>query len=245
MSPTDSLRSLQAEQEKHSSLEQCPFCETDAHQGETKLFHIYHELKAHLPFTISAVIIAFGIVWLMDQWGKLTHLQSAFHILFPTHLFLSTTTTTAMFWRHDKKLAKALLIGCTIPLVSCSASDIFMPYLGGVILGQSMTLHICLIEEPGLVYPFVALGIICGMVAVNYLRNTTFFSHGAHIMVSSLAALLYLLSFGLVNWIPLLGGLLIIILISVLIPCCSSDIVFPLLFIHPKSRDSNHENTKL
>lgn len=223
-------------EEKHSSLEQCPFCELDTHKGESKLFHIWHELTAHLPFTISAVIIAFGIIWVLDQFGKLSQTQSAFHIFFPTHLFLSTTTTTAMFWRHDRKILKALLIGVTIPLISCSVSDIFMPYVGGIILGQSMKLHICLIEEPGLVYPFVVLGIICGMVAVNYLRHTTFFSHCAHIIVSSLAALLYLISFGLSDWISQLGGLLIIILLSVLIPCCLSDIVFPLIFVHSKPR---------
>jgi hypothetical protein len=229
-------------QEEHSSLEQCPFCELDTHQNETKLSHIRHELAAHLPFTVAAVIVAFGIIWLLDNLGKMAEFQSAFHIFFPAHVFLSTTTTTAMFWRHDKKMAKALLIGCTIPLISCSLSDIFMPYLGGVIMGQSMQLHICLIEEPELIFPFMALGIICGMVAVNYLRHTTFFSHSAHILVSSLAALLYLISFGMVAWTALLGGLLIIILLSVLIPCCLSDIVFPLLFIHPSvlSSDKQH-----
>ncbi|MBI4833747.1 MAG: hypothetical protein HY811_02850 [Planctomycetes bacterium] len=219
-------------EEKHSSLEQCPFCELDTHKGESGFYHIRHELAAHLPFSFGAALTSFAIIWLITELGKLGSFQSAFHIFHPAHLFLSATATTAMFWRHDRKIIKAILIGAlgTIPI--CAISDIFMPYLGGEILGKSMALHICLIEEPLLVYPFVALGIMTGIVASNYLRHITFFSHSAHILVSSLASLLYIISFGLVDWVPYLGGLVIIVVLSVLIPCCLSDIVFPLLFIH-------------
>jgi hypothetical protein len=224
-------------EEKHSSLAQCPFCELDTHKGETKRFHIWHELKAHLPFSAGAVLVSFAIVWLLEHWGKIGNLQSAFHIFHPSHLLLSATATTAMFWRHDKRIFKAALIGLfgTVPI--CGLSDSFMPYLGGLILGQDMHLHICIIEHPTMVYPFVLIGIAIGILGAQYLRNITFFSHAAHVVISSLASILYIISFGLTDWIPYLGGLVIIVLLSVMIPCCFSDIVFPLFFIHePESK---------
>ena len=219
-------------EEKHSSLEQCPFCELTTHRNETKFQHIKHELAAHIPFSLTAVIISFAVVWLITQIGKLNTLQSAFHIFHPTHLFLSATATTAMFWRHDKKVVKAILIGIIGTLPLCGASDIFLPYLGGLMLGQKMELHICLIQHPSIIYPFVILGVVCGIFAANYLRTATFFSHTLHVIISSLASLLYIISFGLVDWIPYIGALIIIILLSVVIPCCTSDIISPLLFVH-------------
>jgi len=41
--------------------------------------------------------------------------------------------------------------------------------------------------------------------------------------------MLYLVSFGLVGWTESLGLVFLVVITAVLLPCCISDIVFPVL----------------
>jgi len=62
------------------------------------------------------------------------------------------------------------------------------------------------------------------------LAGSSVFSHGAHVFVSSLASLLYLVSFGFTGWmtdIHLVFPVFLLVVIAVWIPCCISDIVVP------------------
>ncbi len=157
-----------------------------------------------------------------------------FHLFHPIHLLLSALATTAMFWSHERKLLKAVIIGFIGAAGVCGVSDIFMPFLAGKLLGvDNMHLHWCLIEHTQMVLPFIGLGIVCGLLAPGRISQATQFSHSSHIFVSVIASLFYLLSFGVNNWMDenVFPYVFIIVLLCVTIPCCISDIIFPLLSV--------------
>jgi hypothetical protein len=52
-----------------------------------------------------------------------------------------------------------------------------------------------------------------------------------HVFVSTMASIFYLIGpFGRFEWIHELGWVFLFICVAVMIPCCLSDIVYPLLF---------------
>jgi hypothetical protein len=205
------------------------------------------EFAHHLPYTIISSLIAMGAVWYfgVTELPKLTAAGTSpwewsFHILHPMHLALSAIATTSVFWRHERRLLKALVVGFFGTIIPCGLSDYIFPFIGGRLLGQSLALHICLLEEPLLVLPFAVLGVLGGLLVEERLSGSSVFSHGAHVFVSSLASLLYLVSFGFTAWlmdIHLLFPVFLVVVIAVWIPCCISDIVVPVSAVHEHGRD--------
>jgi hypothetical protein len=200
-----------------------------------QLHHLRTELQIHLPYTIFSVtggMVVLGILTFVATLLKAQDIssptQQLFHIFHPVHMLFSATATTAMFWRHERRLIKAAIIGFVGTVSICGISDIIIPYISGNLLGVKMHLHICIIEHPMLILPFVALGIFAGFIVPVEVKSTIF-SHSAHVLVSSMASILYLVSFGLSDWILVSGLVLIYIVLAVMIPCCTSDIIFPLL----------------
>ena len=198
--------------------------------------HIIEELKEHLPYSIFSVAIGMIILGFLNfgvqvfGTGNISGpTKDLFHIFHPIHIFFSATATTAMFWRHEKRFFKAFIIGFIGSVAICAVSDIFMPYIAGILLGVKMQLHICIIEQPGLILPFVMTGIFAGFVVPDNTQKSTVFSHAAHVLISSMASILYLIGFGLTKWIPVAGMVFIYMILAVIIPCCTSDIIFPLL----------------
>ncbi|MEE9583677.1 MAG: hypothetical protein V3W01_03340, partial [Dehalococcoidales bacterium] len=63
-----------------------------------------------------------------------------------------------------------------------------------------------------------------------YLRPATKFPHFGHVLLSTWASLFYFTAFGVAEWIPLLPFIFLFLFFAVWLPCCVSDIVFPLLF---------------
>jgi len=157
--------------------------------------------------------------------------KDLFHIFHPTHMLFSATATTAMFWRYERRIFKAAIVGFLGAILVCGASDILIPYASGFLLGATMEPHICIFEHPGLVLPFALMGVLTGFLAAEHIVRATFFSHAAHVLISSSASLLYLVSFGLGHWIDNAGWVFIFVVLAVMIPCCFSDIVFPLLVV--------------
>ena len=153
-----------------------------------------------------------------------------FHVFHPVHMLFSAIATTAMFWRYERKLLVAILTGLIGSLGVCSISDVFMPYVSGIILGtKDMGFHWCLVEHPMLVLPFAIAGVGVGLIAAKTVERSTYFSHSAHVFVSSAASIFYLVSYGVTDWAQKLGYVFILMVLAVTIPCCVSDIVFPLI----------------
>lgn len=198
--------------------------------------HILEELKEHIPYSVFSaafaliVVAIFSAICFLIDGSKLSYVSGdLFHVFHPVHMLLSAAATTAMFWKHWRNLFRAIVVGFLGSVVVCGISDIVIPWLGGMFLGASMHLHICILEHPFMVLPFVFVGIITGLAAAEVIPSATVFSHTSHVFISSMASVLYLLSYGLVNWMGAIGGLFIIIILAVVLPCCISDIVLPLL----------------
>lgn len=207
--------------------------------AKRKLTHILRELSEHLPYSAFGVIVALMILGVLNYFTVILKAQGVlpqasedlFHIFHPIHMLLSATATTAMFWKHERKVIKAFVVGFLGAVVVCGLSDILLPFLGGTLLGVKMKLHICILVHPQIVIPFTLVGILIGYLVPRAIEKSTQYSHSMHVLVSSMASVLYLIAFGLTNWVHVVGAVFIITLVAIVIPCCLSDIVFPLAFV--------------
>ncbi|TET74115.1 MAG: hypothetical protein E3J42_05815 [Dehalococcoidia bacterium] len=193
---------------------------------------IASELKRHAPFTafgavtgiIVMVIIVFGNF--LSQISPIS--QDIFYVLHPTHVFLSALVTTSLYVRYGKrKIWLAVLIGYTGSIGIATLSDSIIPYVGETLLDlPNRGIHIGFIEEPMLTNPVAFLGI-----AIGYWRPITRFPHAGHVLLSTWASLFHIImALGqTLSWIQVLAILLFLFL-AVWIPCCVSDIVYPVLF---------------
>ncbi len=214
---------------------------------ENKLKYILVELGHHLPYSIFGITVGLIAMGLLSFFAILMSAQSLlpvasselFHVFHPAHVLISAVATTAMFAKHEKRMLKATIVGFIGSVTICAISDIFLPIVGGSILGSEMFVHICILEEPGLVLPFAVIGVIAGLLVAKSFEKSTQYSHSAHVFISSAASILYLIGFGLTDWIQSIGAVFLIIIVAVMIPCCASDIVFPLACVH---RDCDHSD---
>ena len=200
------------------------------------LRRIANELKNHAPLTalgaVTGIIIMVIIVFtnVLPQVSQVSY--TVFYILHPTHIVLSALVTTAMYKKYSNgKIWAAILIGYFGSISIATLSDSIIPYLGETLLGlESKGIHIGFIEEPLLTNPAAFLGI-----AIGYWKPTTKFPHAGHVLLSTWASLFHIImALGeTVSWIILLAIFLFLFL-AVWLPCCTSDIVFPLLFIRRK-----------
>ncbi|MDQ7778894.1 MAG: hypothetical protein RDV41_04190 [Planctomycetota bacterium] len=197
---------------------------------------IARELGHHLPFSVASALAGVLLVVALSAFGLDSSAYRFFHVFHPAHMLLSAAATTAMFWRHDRRIVRAAAIGFVGSVGVCWISDVGLPYCGGLLLGANMEIHLCVVEHPPLILSAAVIGIVCGLVAAEAVRRSTFYSHSAHVLISSAASTLYLTSFGISIAEPaMIGWSVPIVLVSVMIPCCFSDIVFPLLFVVPES----------
>ncbi len=201
------------------------------------------ELLEHMPFSVSAVAIGLIFAGLMcflapenaaaGQTGhdhEESNLFTLFHLFHPAHMFFSAAATTAMFWRYDKNALKAILVGLAGAVGVCGLSDIGLPHLSLILMGKDVPPHICVIENPGLVLPFAVMGVLVGLGAATGVSRSTLFSHALHVLASTSASIFYLIApFSRLGWIDDLGKIFVFVIVAVMIPCCVSDIIFPML----------------
>ena len=202
---------------------------------------IASELKHHVPFTalgaVSGIIIMVIIV-LANIPFQLS--EAAFHTLHPLHVVLSALATTAMYRKYgSRKIWAAILIGYVGSIGIATLSDAIIPYLGGSLLGVEIEFHLPFIETEKM--PFIGIetwklvnsAALAGII-IGYLRPTTKFPHLGHVFLSTWASLFYFTAFGIAPWIPLVPFIFLFLFLAVWLPCCISDIVFPLLFVRKK-----------
>jgi hypothetical protein len=196
------------------------------------------ELKKHLPFAILSTCLAIVVIGFLSIIIGNPQLSlvggELFHIFHPLHILASAAATTAMYWIHRRKFINAIVIGVLGAIVICSLSDIIFPFLCGSLLSVKMQFHLCVVQHPLILIPFLLVGVIAGFVSPEVLENSTIYSHSVHILLSTMASLVYLISFGFAEWIHFIGPVFVIVIFVVLIPCCLSDIVFPLIFVEEK-----------
>ncbi len=185
------------------------------------------ELARHAPFTsLGAItgIIIMVIIVLSNVPTQISH--TAFYTLHPIHVVLSAMVTTAMYRKYSPgKLWVAILVGYTGSIGIATISDAIIPYLGGSLLGINIGFEVPFIEKWWLVNPMALVGI-----AIGYWKPATKFPHYGHVLLSTWASLFYFTAFGIARWLPLLHFIFLFLFLAVWLPCCLSDIVFPLLF---------------
>jgi len=188
---------------------------------------IAHELKEHLPFTALGALTGIIIMVIIVLGNVPSNIsQTVFYTLHPLHVLLSALVTTAMYVRYSKaKFWVAILIGWTGSIGIATISDAIIPYLGGSLLHAQMEFHVPFIEEWWI--NFLALG----GIAIGYWKQTTKIPHFGHVLLSTWASLFYIMAFGKAEWIPLLPFIFLFLFLAVWLPCCLSDIVYPLLFL--------------
>ena len=204
------------------------------------LNQISRELKAHAPFTIFGAITGIILIVLFQELP--TNISyNIFYVLHPIHVILSALVTVSMYEFHKcggqgKKcnLWILLVIGYVGSIGIATISDSVIPYLGEVVLGMpNRGIHIGFIEKWWLVNPLAMVGI-----AIAYFKPSTKFPHAGHVLFSTWASLFHMImAIGQpLNWLMYLGVFLFLFL-AVWIPCCVSDIIFPLLFVNKKTKN--------
>ena len=193
---------------------------------------IAHELKSHAPFTALGAVIGITVMVViifgntLPQVSQVSH--TVFYILHPLHIVLSATVTTAMYKNHGRgKVWAMILIGYFGSIAIATLSDSIIPYLGEVLLDlPNRGIRIGFIEEWYIVNPAAFAGI-----AIGYWKPVTKLPHFGHVLVSTWASLFHvIMALGeAVSWLTYLV-IFAFLFIGVWLPCCTSDIVFPLLF---------------
>ena len=208
------------------------------------LKQISKELRRHIPFTMFGAITGIIIMIIMVFFHTSKGISNAiFYTLHPLHVVLSALATTAMYKLHGKgKLWVAILIGYTGSIGIATLSDAIIPYLGGGLLNVSMEFHVPFIETAKM--PFIGIAkwkivnsaAVIG-IAIGFLKPKTKFPHFGHVLLSTWASLFGFTAFGIANWIPLFPFVFLFLFLAVWIPCCVSDIVYPLLFVKENQKE--------
>jgi len=193
---------------------------------------IAKELRNHSLFTILGAFT--GIIIMIISYRipfKISY--NIFYILHPLHVLLSAFTTAAMYIIYNKKnkrknLLMIFLVGYLGSIVIATLSDSIIPYLGEALLNlPNKEIHIGFIEKWWLINPLSFLGI-----TIAYFKPTTKIPHSGHVLLSTWASLFHVIMAmeAIINWF-LFVVVFIFLFLAVWIPCCTSDIVFPLLFV--------------
>jgi len=145
-----------------------------------------------------------------------------------------------MFKLHTKK-AKfliVLLVGFFGSLGIATLSDSLIPYIAEFLLGMHLNLHahehagfaeqahIGFIEAWYIVIPAAIVGVL-----IAYLSPKTKFPHAGHVLLSTWASSFHMIM-AMAGQLSAgrLAGSFVFLFLAVWLPCCVSDIVFPLLF---------------
>jgi len=216
------------------------------------------EAKAHAPFTLLGAVagILFMLIFQQFDEGVGHWLFAVFH---PAHVVLSAMITAAMFRLHlpkRKHIVAVVAIGYFGSIGVATVSDIMLPHLGLDALGLRVPVHADVhhaadhdehshehhedgcehghngfhfgfIEEWYLVNPAALLGIV-----IAFFLPRTRLPHAGHVLVSTWASSAYMLMDPeLAFSAAVVPAIFLVLFLSVWVPCCLSDIVFPLLFV--------------
>ena len=195
---------------------------------------IYQELKEHAPFTVFGAITGIMVMFFFQRLPQRVSFN-IFYILHPIHVVLSALVTASMYELHKCGRLKtkcslwALLgIGYIGSVGIATLSDSIIPYLGEVLLRlPNKGIHLGFIERWWLVNPLAIIG-----VAIAYFMPRTKFPHAGHVLLSTWASLFHIIMAieGELSWFSYII-IYFLLFLAVWIPCCVSDIIFPLLFV--------------
>ena len=194
------------------------------------------ELKHHIPFTIFGALTAIILIVIIIAGNLLPRIipisEQVFFILHPTHVFLSALATTTLYLKYSSKnIWLAIFIGYTGSIGIATLSDSIIPYLGEILLGLPHAhAHIGFIEKPFItnIPAFIGIGLA-------YWKGYSTFPHSGHVLISTWASSFHIfMAIGVALTFLQIIGIFVFLFLAVWIPCCTSDIIYPLLFSRQK-----------
>lgn len=225
--------------------------------AKNKFKHILYELREHMPFTLGGAVVGLIFMLLFRASGQGT-VKGMFMVTHLGHVVLSAMVTAAIFKLHLKKknFLIIMLVGWLGAIGIATLSDILIPHMGAEVFGLKAAPHSAIyhpdehvgaepdehssvrfefIEHWYIVNPAAILGVL-----LAYFWPRTKFPHAAHVLISTWASSSYLLmaAAGPVGLLLALA-MLAVLFVSVWLPCCISDIIFPLLFVQPELQHSD------
>jgi len=186
------------------------------------------EMGAHAPYTGFGTVTAIVIVASMLHFHVSTSAsETLFWVLHPLHVLVSAWATTALYRLHDNQSrVRLFLVGYLGSVGIATLSDSLIPYVGEALLDlPNRGLHFGAIEKWWLVNPLAVAGMLIG----SYYPISKL-PHTIHVLLSTWASLFHVMMakpnlFGTTT----LALVAVFLFLAVWIPCCTSDIVFPLL----------------
>ncbi len=198
--------------------------------------YILSELKKHISFTIFGAVIGIIAAVFLVKYADKSIYYNLFYILHPLHVVLSALVTSSIYKYNSPDCNEKrcnfwilLIIGYLGSIGIATLSDSIIPFLGEYLLNlPNREVHLGFIEKWWLINPMAVLGIV-----IAYYWPATKFPHSGHVLLSTWASLFHILmSIGdKINFITYLV-IFIFLFFAVWIPCCVSDIVFPLFIVN-------------
>ena len=190
---------------------------------------VLKELKEHVPFTFLGTVVGVCLLFIFHSF----HLQrniyvNFFGVLHPVHVLFSAVVTASMYKLHGRKgIFPLVIIGYIGSVGIATLSDCLLPYVGEVLLDLPYRgLHLGFIEKWWVINPLAFGGIVFA-----YFFPTTKLPHSGHVLLSTVTSLFHM-QMAMGKDLTVLTMVLIglFLFLSVWVPCCTSDIIFPLLF---------------
>jgi hypothetical protein len=207
------------------------------------------ELLHHIPFTAAGAAVGIGAMALVTLLNTPRDVsETLFYTFHPLHVVFSAMVTTGIYRKHEKrKLWLVFVVGYLGSVGIATLSDAIIPYLEGISLQIDMEFHLPLISTEIMPYFNVPKWIIVNSaavigIAIGYFSFATRLPHMGHVLISTWASLFGFTTFGTADWLPLLPIIFVFLFLAVWLPCCVSDIVFPLLWVkgEPAHQQASH-----
>jgi uncharacterized membrane protein len=234
-------------------------CDHNNHTDSNSILHDHHdltvmsELLCHWPYAIFSVATGLALLSILTALTiensvdpKLAQkgAKILFHSFHFMHLVFASAGTLITFFKFSSDVVRGLLVGIFSPLFFCILSDAILPYLGGKALGVPMHFHLCFLTELHNILPFLLVGILSGF-ATRFIKADTralhsLGSHAAHIFVSSMASIFYLVSHGFLDWYTKIGFVFMFLIFAVVVPCTLSDLVVPMMVARIGKKHEKH-----
>jgi hypothetical protein len=204
---------------------------------------IIKELRHHGPFTLLGAALGMACLFVVQRVAPeaidTERAEALFEFSHPLHVVLSAMVTAALYKnyrgrpRHSKTgMLAVVLVGYFGSIGIATLSDCLIPYWGELLLGMEHAHpHLGIVEMPVIINLAALLGI-----GAAFFSSSTHFPHGGHVLLSTAASLFHVLRAQATSFtLPESIMISIFLFIAVWIPCCMSDIVFPLIFVRKQN----------
>lgn len=191
--------------------------------------NVVSEIYNKLPLVLLICGFSLGILYSLHFLVVKPQITTAallypviFRVFFLIHVFLHAVFMTNFFLNIGKRFFRTVILSILGSIGFAAVSGIVFPWLGGLALGEEMTLYKPTLFGIWLILAAAFLGDY--LASLKYKRKEPFFhsyltSYIIDIFVSSMTALFYLASFGLKDWNLMPSGTFVVTVLCVIFSC--------------------------